>query len=224
MQQTTKTKARSKQWTILIIDDHPLVRRGVRDALSDEPDLEVVAEAADVAEGLRKAADAPDLAIVDISLGHGSGLDLIKQLRAQHPDIKILVLSVHDEALYAERALRAGAQGYLRKSEPADTLIAAIRSVLRGGAALSPVMTERLVRQAVHNKRGEASGVESLSDREMEVFQLIGGGLSTRKIAKQLCISIKTVETHREHIKRKLGIDTAAELSRYAVAWVENPS
>lgn len=209
----------------MLIDDHPVVRHGVRDALANEPGLRIVDEAADPEEAMARVREAaPDLAIVDVSLGRRNGLDLIKQLRGEHPGMRILVLSVHDEELYAERALRAGADGYMNKAEPADRLVESIRTILSGGTALSPAMTERLVHQAVRTTNGEPTGVQSLSDRELEVFHLIGSGESTRKIAKRLCISIKTVETHRENIKRKLGVDNAAELTRYAIAWVENPS
>lgn len=221
----TALRARPKKWRVILIDDHPVVRRGVREAIAAEEGIEVVGEAATVddARSLSER-EQPDLATVDISLGDENGLELIKQLRGDHPRMKILVLSVHDEHLYAERALRAGADGYVRKSESADRIMEAVRTVVSGGTALTPLMTERLVQQAVRHGGEEASGIESLSNRELEVFQLIGRGLSTRKIARRLCISIKTVETHRENIKHKLDIGDAAELTRHAVAWVEHPS
>lgn len=208
----------------MIVDDHPIIRRGIRDAINATPGLQVVAEASDPAEALAVLKETkPDIATIDISLGRGSGLELIKQLRAEYPDLRMVVVSVHDEELYAERALRAGAAGYIRKSAPADEIVAALRTVLDGGTALTAGMTERLVHQAVHGGAGGQTGVESLSDRELEVFELLGNGLSTRRVAERLCISIKTVETHRENIKHKLGVSNASELTRYAVAWVENP-
>ena len=211
-------KAVKKEWRLLLIDDHPMIRRGVRETLENERDLNIVDEASTEAEALDKArSTAPDLAVTDISLENGSGLELIKQLRSQNPDLRILVLSIHDEELYAERTLRAGANGYIQKSEPADQLIKGIRTALTGGTALSPRMTDRLVQQAVTTDSNESKGVEGLSDRELEVFHQIGSGLGTRQIAERMCISIKTVETHRENIKKKLGIHSAAELSRYAV-------
>ncbi|MFG0304959.1 MAG: response regulator [Phycisphaerales bacterium JB040] len=222
---TEERKARPRTWTVVVVDDHPIVRRGIRDALEDETSLEVVREVSDEAGAVSAVRElTPDLVTVDISLGHGSGLGLIKQLRSEFPNLGILVVSVHDEEIYAERALRAGADGYFRKCGTASELVEAIRTVLEGGTALTQSMTERLVHQAVRGRQGEPSGVESLSDRELEVFQMIGAGLSTRKIAAQLCISIKTVETHRENIKHKLEIGNAPELARFAVAWVENPA
>ena len=198
-------RAKAKLWRLMIVDEQPILRVGLRETLSAERGLEIVAEASGAPDAVKAAREhKPDLAIVDISLERGSGLDLLKQLRSDFPNLKLIVFSSQDEELYAERALRAGADGYIAKSESADRLIEAIRQILSGATALSPEMTERLVQQALGGN-GEPTGVESLSDRELEVFQLIGGGLSTRKIAKQLCISVKTVETHRENIKRKLN-------------------
>lgn len=182
----------------------------------------MVEEASSITEGVEKARScSPDLAIVDLSLDEGTGLELIRTLRDEHPGLRIMVLSIHDEQLYAERTLRAGANGYIEKSARPETLIEAVRTCLTGGTALSEKMTDRLVRQAVSSDGSEARGVESLSDRELEVFHQIGAGLGTRQIAEQFCISIKTVETHRENIKKKLDIGTASELSRYAVTWAE---
>lgn len=218
-------KARALSWRVVLVDDHPIVRHGVRAALEDERSLQVVGEAESVEQALQMVdREKPDVVITDITLGHGSGLELVKQLRGESSDVKIIVFSVHDEELYAERALRAGADGYVRKSEHSDRLVDAVRTVLSGGTALSPAMTGRLVQQAVRTNSGTPGGVESLSDRELEVFQLIGSGMGTRKIAEQLSISIKTVETHRENIKRKLDVQNASELVRHAVAWVENPA
>jgi DNA-binding NarL/FixJ family response regulator len=206
---------------ILVVDDHALVRHGLTALIGNEPDLEVCGQAADVAGGLAQAAALrPDLAVVDLSLQNGHGLDLIRQLRARFEDVKVLVLSMHDEALFAERALRAGALGYINKQEATGRIVEAIRQVLAGKVYLSAPMTERLLRQVAGPPGVQARlPAERLSDRELTVFQMIGQGLSTRQIAERLFLSVKTVETYREHIKSKLGLKNAAELSRHAAQW-----
>ncbi|MBI1850262.1 MAG: response regulator transcription factor [Planctomycetes bacterium] len=210
---------------ILIVDDHPLVRDGLAGRISKQPDLEVCGEAADVPGALRLVASTkPDLAIIDISLKGGDGLDLIKQVRARKFETKMLVASMYDEILYAERALRAGAMGYINKQELPEDMIDAIRQVLAGQIYLSAQMRNRLLQRTVG--RGPVairSPIESLTDRELEIFQLIGRALTTRQIAEKLHLSIKTIETHRERLKMKLKAKNAAELSRQAVAWtIEN--
>jgi DNA-binding NarL/FixJ family response regulator len=216
-QKTTSTKAR-----ILLVDDHALMRRGLADLIGDQPDLEVCGEAADTAEGMMRVGSLrPDLVIVDLSLKTGHGLDLIRQLRARDEDCKVLVLSMHDEKLFAERALRAGAMGYVNKEEAPGKVIEAIRQVLSGKVSLSPAMTERLLQRATGSGDSNVHmPSELLSDRELTVFQMIGQGLPTREIAARLHLSIKTVETYREHIKAKLGLTNSAELSRHAAQWV----
>ncbi len=207
---------------ILIVDDHPVLRKGLRCLLSGAADLEVCGEAADTGAALTEVdATHPDLVLVDISLPGASGLELIKQLAARPTPPKMLVVSMHDESLFAERALRAGAMGYVNKEEAADTIVDAIRHVLKGKVYLSQQMTERMLLQVAHSEQPQAqSPVASLSDRELEVFEHIGHGLGTREIAEQLGLSVKTIETYRENIKRKLGLDTNTELIRRAVHWL----
>lgn len=207
---------------ILIVDDHPLVRHGLVGLLAAEPDLEVCGEAQGVIEA-QQLADAlrPDLAIIDLTLKDGSGIALLKEFREGLPRMKLLVLSMHDELLFAERALRAGAAGYVSKDEVSRTIIHAVREVLAGKVYLSQRMTQRMMRRAVGG-RGDLSRspIERLTDRETEIFEMIGQGLTTRQIASRLDLSPKTVETHREHIKDKLELRSTTELTKHAVQWV----
>jgi DNA-binding NarL/FixJ family response regulator len=211
----------SRASKILVVDDHPLVREGFASRISAQPDMQICGEAADVEEGLAAFnATMPDLTIVDLSLKAGHGLDLIKEIAARAPKAKMLVVSAFDESLYAERALRAGAMGYLGKQECRENVIDAIRTVLSGRRYLSPQMTERLLGHAIGGRDSEQTDVsEKLSDRELQVFQLIGQGLSTGAIAKQLRRSPHTIDTHREKIKTKLNLKTGAELTQRAVQW-----
>jgi DNA-binding NarL/FixJ family response regulator len=206
---------------ILIVDDHPLVRSGFQQLIAGEPDLSVCCEAGSVSEALdQMVAHNPDLAIVDVSLPDGNGLELVRRLRARRPDIRVLVASMHDEDLLAERALRAGAMGYINKQEAADQVIGAIRQILKGNMYASERITERLLRGvAGHAKGAQQTPVECLSNRELEVFDLIGRGLSTGDIAERLHLSVKTIETYRANIKKKLHLKSAAELSRTAIQW-----
>jgi DNA-binding NarL/FixJ family response regulator len=208
--------------TILIVDDHPMMRRGLRELLSHEPDLRVCGEAVEAQAALRMIESLPpDLMIVDLSLKQSSGLDLIKRVRATHPEVRMLVISMHDEGLYAERALSAGAMGYVSKQEPPEGVLDAVRLVLRGEVYLSPEMTARRLRQMTPREQHEfRSPVEKLSDRELEVFEAIGIGRSTRQIADQLHVSVKTIETHRENIKRKLGLSGNIELIQRSCRWI----
>jgi DNA-binding NarL/FixJ family response regulator len=208
---------------ILVVDDHPMMREGLAQMIAGQPDLAVGASVEDAAGALQALERGPlDLAIVDISLRDSNGLELIKDLRLRFPNLPVLVLSMHDETLYAERVLRAGAQGYVMKSESGDVLLAAIRQVLSGRIHLSDVMSTRLLGQLSGRKPGvSVSPVEKLSDRELEVFTLVGQGRTTRAIAQTLRVSVKTVEAHRANIKQKLGLATAPELIRHAVQWVE---
>jgi DNA-binding NarL/FixJ family response regulator len=206
---------------IMIVDDHALVRHGLGQLISGEPDLEVCAQAATMDEAMELLSTNPDLIVVDISLKEGSGIELIKQIKVKHPDVHMLVSSMHDESLFAERALHAGAKGYINKQESTDKVLDAIRHVLDGHIYLSPKMTDRLLHGVVEGQKiPETSSIEKLSDRELQVFELIGQGMSTRQIANQLHLSVKTIETHREHIKSKLNLKNGAELSRHAVRWV----
>lgn len=207
---------------ILIVDDHPIVRQGIRALLEQQPDLVVCAEAESAGEALQALQKhKPDLVIVDISLKGHDGIELTKWIRGQDKNLPVLILSMHDENLYAERALRAGANGYLMKAEVGDNIIAAVRKVISGEIYLSEKMRQTFLHEITG--RGlppEQSPLDVLSDRELEVFRLIGQGHSTREIAKMLHLSIKTIETYRAHIKEKLGITTASQLVRTAIRWV----
>ena len=206
---------------IIIVDDHPLVRSGLRRLIETEPDFSVCGEAATIRETLKSIAKVtPDLAIIDLSLADGNGLDLIKHIHAIRPSIKVLVSSMHDEDMFAERALRAGAHGYINKQETGDEVILAMRQVLNGNTYLSPVMRERLKTDLEPDlTETQRSPIEKLSNRELAVFELIGHGMSTSMIADKLHLSVKTIESHRSHIKLKLGLHTANELTRLAIQW-----
>ncbi|MCK6474224.1 MAG: response regulator transcription factor [Planctomycetes bacterium] len=208
---------------IHLIDDHPVVRSGMKAFLNGEPDIEVCGESAGPQQALAAVAKSqPDLVLVDIGLGETSGLDLIRNLRNHCERTRILVLSMYDEAMYAERALRAGGHGYVMKSEPPETILKAIRHVLAGEVYTSSGVASRLMKRAVGAGAGEQpSPLSSLSDRELEVFRMLGQGLTTREIANTLHLSIKTVETYREHLKRKLNLENASQLIRCAVEWAK---
>lgn len=206
---------------ILIVDDHPLVREGLATRISLHDDLEICGEAESENDALSLVrATNPDLVLVDLALKGGHGLELIKQIKSRHPNVKMLVVSGFMESLYAERALRAGASGYLNKQESNDRVIDAIRAVLRGEQYIGHEITQRLVGQALGSLDSPKTAIETLSDRELEIFRLIGSGITTSSIADQLIVSVHTIETHRENIKRKLGIKKATELSRAAVQWL----
>ena len=206
---------------ILIVDDHPLVRSGFERLIAGEPDLVVCCEAGTMAEAVKQvAAHQPDLAIIDVSLPDGNGLELVKRVRASSPHTRVLVASMHDEDLLAERALRAGALGYINKQEAAEQVIEAIRQILSGGIYASERVTERLLRGVTGQSTNvQHSPVECLSNRELEVFDLIGRGLATGEIAERMHLSVKTIETYRANIKKKLHLKSAAELSRTAIQW-----
>ena len=209
--------------SVLIVDDHPMMREGLAQLVEHESDLCVAGQADTAAQALQAVGTLfPDLALVDISLPDKNGLELIKDLQTFHPQLPILVVSMHDEALYAERVLRAGARGYIMKQEGGRMLMEAIRLVLRGQIYVSEKMSAKIL-EIFSGRRADAmkSAVESLSDREFEVFQLIGQGQGTRQIAQHLHLSIKTVEVHRANIKRKLELKNANDLVRYAVRWTE---
>lgn len=205
---------------ILIVDDHPLVRTGFSQLIGDCPDLEVCCEAGDMAEALRQIdISRPDLAIIDLSLAGGSGLDLIERIKSRDKNILMLVASMHDETLYAERVLAAGAHGFINKQEAQDSIIRAIRQVLSGKVYLSQKMTDRLLTGMV-NAGAEKRDIDSLSNRELQVFELIGEGVPASQIAEQLNLSVKTIETHQAHIKKKLRLGSAHELNQRAIRWV----
>lgn len=205
---------------IMIVEDHPVFRAGLRQMLDDEPGLSVCYEAGSAEEALEMVTEHdPDLVVVDLMLPGAGGLELVKRTRERHRDLPMLVLSMHDERLFAERALRAGASGYVSKHVPIEVIVEAVREVLAGGTWLSPRMRERLAVREAEGAEGLGEPEAVLSDRELEVFWLIGQGLGTREIAERLEISIKTVETHREKIKHKLVLDSGPELMLRAVAW-----
>jgi len=211
--------------TIFVVDDHPVVRWGYISLINLEPDLEVCGEADTAFEALDKIPETnPDLAIVDISLEGMNGIELTKQLQVLHPDLPVLIVSMHDEVLYGDRALRAGARGYIMKREVRTKIVEAIRRLLNGGTYLSDQMSARLLNQYQGGRFDERSPLERLSDRELEVFELYGRGYSTREIAEALFISRKTVESHRNRIKDKLGIESTAQILQRAVQWVQSQS
>ena len=209
--------------TILIVDDHPMFRRGLASLIESEPDLAVCGQAGNSTAALQAVQQSqPDLVIVDLALGESDGLDLVKEMKRRHPGIPTLVLSMHDEAVYAERSLRAGARGYVTKQQLDETVLVAIRRLLAGETYMSGTLEERLAARYVAGRTlATDSPLEALSDRELQVFRLIGQGRSTRQIAETLHLSIKTIETHREHIKQKLMVGSATELAHRATQWVE---
>lgn len=209
---------------IIVVDDHPLFRKGVVQMLSSEPDLEVRAEAESSPAALDILRRTPfDLAIVDIGLhGSANGIELTKSIKAEHPQLPVLVLSMHDESLYADRALRAGASGYLMKREALDSVISAVRTVLEGDIFVSPAMQKKMIAAHVGANAQSRSGIEKLTDRELEVLQLIGEGKEVRQIASGLHLSAKTVEAHRAHIKEKMNFANAREVARFATTWVNS--
>jgi len=207
---------------VVLIDDHPIMRHGLAQLVRAEAGLDVCGEAGSAREGLEVVGRLkPDLAIIDLTLPDKNGLELVKDIRAMHPATQCLVLSMHDEALYGERSLRAGARGYVMKEEAADHLINAIQKVLGGGLYVSETLNARMLEQVTGSSRNRTTGMDSLTDRELEILALIGKGVATKNIATQLSISARTVEAHRAHIKEKLGITDGAALVRYAVQWVE---
>lgn len=206
---------------IVIVDDHPSVRRGIADLIAREADLEVCGEAGDTTEALRVVkAVSPHLVLIDLSLQGGHGIELIEQIKALGGEARMLVVSMHDEALFAERVLRAGAMGYINKQEPAEKLLEAMRQVLGGQIYLSHAMAARLLHSVVGGQPLEQDPIQGLSNRELEVFEMIGEGMATKEIARRLDLSSKTIESHREKIKAKLNVSNSAELSRRAVQWV----
>jgi DNA-binding NarL/FixJ family response regulator len=209
---------------VLIVDDHPAVREGLGFRIARCPDLVVCGEAADLAGALSQAEQAgPDVIVVDIALGDGNGIDLIRRLRARDPAVRTLVWSMYPESLYAERALRAGAMGYITKQEATGRIIEAIRRVLCGEVFLSEAAAGRLIRRVVGRGAevpAAPSPEESLSDRELEVLRLLGTGLTTAESAQRLHLSVHTIDTYRQRIKGKLGLKNASELARVAAQWV----
>jgi DNA-binding NarL/FixJ family response regulator len=211
---------------VFIVDDHTMIREGLRGLLERDPGLEVCGDAADIPEALLALrALAADVVLVDISLGGASGLDLIKSLKAEFPALPVLVVSMHDEALYAERALRAGAMGYIMKHEPAKTMKAAIHRVLSGEMYLSEKMSSTVISRFMRGESDRpASPLETLSDRELEVFRLLGQGRGVRQISEELGVTIPTINSFRNRIKEKLNLRTSTEVMLHAVEWFREES
>jgi len=218
---SASTAARQKK--VLLVDDHPLVREGIRMALAGERDLTVCGEAADAPDALRAIeTTGPDVAVVDLALKDSSGLELIKDIRLRWPKLPVLVLSMRDEGVYAERVLRAGALGYVTKEDGSRKVVEGIRKVLAGHIYVNDRIASKVMGRIVAGGQGDGSAVDSLSDRELAVFELIGQGIPTREIARKMHISPKTVDSYREHIKAKLHLDSATELLKHAVQWVQD--
>lgn len=212
MQRTNQQKVR-----ILIVDDHPIVRQGISMLINLEPEMQVCCEAGDAVQALQaNRACKHDVAIVDLTLAGASGLELIKKMHAEFPELRILVMSMHDETIYAETALRAGARGYLMKQVATDTVLQAIRQILQGDLYVSDTIRSHLLKRMVHGAEGSLS--HSLTPSEIEVLHLIGMGLGTSEIASKLSRSIKTIESHRANLKKKLNLDTGSQLVHYAIS------
>jgi DNA-binding NarL/FixJ family response regulator len=208
---------------VLLVDDHPLVCEGLAQRINGEPDLEVCGQARDAHAALEAIEKLrPHIAVVDLALGEGSGIELIKDVKVRYPHLPTLVLSMHDEALYAERSLHAGAKGYVMKQQETSILLQAIRQVLRGQVYLSEKVRDSIVNRIGGNvPEGKITSLaQRLSNRELEIFQLIGDGYATQEIARRLHLSSKTVASHREHIKEKLNLRTSEELARFAIHWL----
>ncbi len=219
----TEQKANNKKARIVIVDDHPIVRQGISQLVNQEPDLQICCQAGDMDSALAVMGTCRhDLAIVDISLAGVSGIELIKAVHIKYPDLPVLVMSMHDESLYAERALRAGARGYIMKQEATEKILTALRQILGGEIYVSDRMRSTILQRIIDNRVDlNVSPVAGLSDRELEVLRLMGRGYSTSEIAGELHRSVKTVEAHRANIKEKLGLKTGVELMRFAVQWIE---
>ncbi|MBA3658595.1 MAG: response regulator transcription factor [Gemmatimonadales bacterium] len=224
-----RTPARSvrTKHRVFVVDDHPIVRQGIALLIDQEPDLEVCGEAEEAESGLAAiAASRPDVVVLDISLPGPDGIDFLKTLRATDPALPVLVLSMHDESVYAERAIRAGANGYIMKQEATENVLVALRRILRHEMYVSDRMASAMLRQLASGagRTGQAP-IERLSDRELEVFRLIGGGHGTRKIADELHLSVKTVESYQAHIKEKLALQSSRALVQRAIEWrLEEPA
>jgi len=213
---------RQNKYSIMIVDDHPIIREGISKIINQQPDLDVRSEASSAREAMTKLREAiPDLAIIDVSLKNTTGIELIEEIKSTFSDFPILVLSMHSESLYAERALRAGARGYIMKHEPAEEVIKAIRQVLGGKIYLSQEMSEKILDRLSGVKHsGVDSLINSLSNRELEVFKLVGSGLKPHEIAEKLFLSVKTIETYYSRLKLKLNLKDASELRQAAIHWL----
>jgi DNA-binding NarL/FixJ family response regulator len=207
---------------VLLVDDHPLMREALRESIDRQNDLVTCGEASDAASAMGALESShPNLVLLDLTLGEDSGLDLLKRMLVADSSVRVLVLSMHDDTLYAERAIRAGAKGYINKRESSATIVSAIRTILKGDIYVNSKVMGRVLHRLT-GRKAETAGVveEQLSDREMETFELIGAGMGSREIAQRLHVSVKTVEAYRERIKAKLGLSSSPELARRAVEWV----
>jgi DNA-binding NarL/FixJ family response regulator len=213
---TQKTRCK-----LLVVDDHPMTRRGIVQLIEDEPDLVVCGEAQNAADALAVVRSLkPQLVLADLTMPGGEGLEFIRDLKALHPEVAVLVVLMHQEDLYAERALRAGARGYIMKNEGGEKLVEAIRQVLQGKTYISEKMSAKVLDIfSGHRRRADDTAIGKLTDREFEVFGLLGQGMATREIGQRLHLSTKTVETHRLHIREKLGMKSGPALIQYAVRW-----
>ncbi len=217
MIQRNAVSAKTRPCRVMVVDDHPITRQGLGQLIAATPDLDLVGEADSPMAAIEAVGEhQPDVVVADLSFRGMDGFEMIKELRSRFPDVRILVLSIHDESYYAQRTLKAGAMGYLMKQENVERVIDGIRSVYQGHVFLSDRMSQVLLSR-VGGTATAPFGAEALTDRELEVLQLIGKGLSTRQVAEQLNLSVKTVETHRENIKQKLKLENAAQLIQYAV-------
>jgi DNA-binding NarL/FixJ family response regulator len=216
----------TKQSRVIVVDDHPIVRQALAQMINREPDLVVCGEAEEARSALQAiAALQPDIVVVDISLNGPSGLEVLKAIRQTDPKLRVLILSMHDEMVYAERALRAGANGYIMKQEATEMVLVALRRILGGEVYVSNRVANRMLKQLVGGAMSaRKSPVDDLTDRELEVFRLIGEGHSTRQISDELHLSVKTVETYQSHIKEKMGLRNARELVQYAIQWAISES
>ncbi len=208
---------------ILLVDDHPLIRKGIALTLEEEASFEVCEQLSDAEEALKRISEInPDAAVVDVSLPGMNGIELVKRLRGLLPDLKILIVSRHDEELYAERAIRAGANGYIMKQEAGEVLVKGLHKIFNGGMYVSEAVSTRMLQNMMNNTKPiDASPLEVLSDRELEVFEHVGRGVSTRDIAERMHVSVKTIETYKSRIKEKMGLDSSHEITRLAIQWVE---
>jgi DNA-binding NarL/FixJ family response regulator len=219
MQKLAIKPVENKKSRIYLIDDHPLLVEGISQLINAAPDLKVIGSTGDWTVALKNIAElTPDLVILDINLARPNGVEVLKNLRVYYPDLRVLMLSMHDENLYAMRSIRAGAQGYIMKVSAADQVVTAVRQILAGEIYLSETIARQTMFRIVGRKKEEAlSPLENLSDRELEVFQMVGDGLTTRQMADRLHLSVKTIETHKAHIKDKLHLETATQLAQRAI-------
>ncbi|MGA2916762.1 MAG: response regulator transcription factor [Sedimentisphaerales bacterium] len=219
-----QNKTNENKTQVLIVDDHPVIRDGLVTIVNHEQDFNVCGQAVDAYQALKAVAELkPDIVVTDISLKSSDGIELTKNIKARCPGLPVIIFSVHDESLYAERALLAGAKAYLMKDEVSENIIKAIRTVLNGEIYVSDTISKKFLHRIAGDKAGTAkTPIENLSDREFEIFRLIGEGLKASQIANQLHLSIKTIETYRTRIKEKLNLADAAELLRYSIKWAKS--